>query len=267
MSNRIIIRQIGFDSNYKAWHQNGQNMIIYMHSDGGSIVCNERIYPIKKGVLCFIGAKKYHYTMANNIDNYERSKIFISDDKFRRLVAPLQKEDAITMIFNESSIVYAQISEKDINTVEAIFKDIDNYVDNESYADMILASALMRLIVFISENTVDAISLPQGAVYKAIEYINANIRDEITVDGICDHVHTSKYHFCRSFKKATGLTVMNYIMNTRITLAKSLLANEGLSVGEISGLCGFGSLSVFCRAFKENTSMTPLQYRRHKSRF
>ena len=266
MNNRIINRQLGFDPNYKIWHHNVNNMIIYMHSDGGSIVCNEKIYPIKKGVLCFIGAKKYHYTMPSNAGIYERSKIFISDDEINRLVSIFQNKEAITKNFNNNSIVYAQISEKDIKAVDVLFDDISHYTENEGWGDIITASSLLRLLVFMEENTVDTVTSPHGLMYKAIEYINSNIKEAITVDSICEYTHMSKYHFCRSFKKATGLTVMNYILNTRITLAKNLLTNENISVGEISGLCGFSNISVFCRAFKENTSMTPLQYRRHKNK-
>ena len=241
-------------------------MIIYMHSEGGSIVCNEKIYPIKKGALCFVGAKKYHYTMPNVAGDYERSKIFISNEEFNRLVSIFQKKEAISKSFNDNSLVYAQIPENDIKAVDALFDDISRYAENESYGNMMFASCFIRLLVYMSENAVDAVTPPHGTMYKAIEYINDNIRENITVDSICKHVHTSKYHFCRSFKKTTGLTVMNYILNTRITLAKNLLANESISVGEISGLCGFSNISVFCRAFKENTSMTPLQYRRLENR-
>ena len=266
MTERIMIRQSGLDEYHKRWHTNDTNMIIYMHSDGGSIVCNEQIYPIKKGALCFVGSKKYHYTMTSNSATYERSKIFISSDEFDRLVRFSKREDEITSIFNDSSIVYAQLSERNTEAVDALLSDMSRYADDETYGDMIFASCFMRLLVFMSENAVDTITIPHGSMYKAIEYINENIREDITVDSICEHVHTSKYHFCRSFKKATGLTVMNYILKTRITLAKNLLTNENISVGETSALSGFSNTSVFCRAFKANTGSTPLQYRRHKTR-
>ena len=264
MENRIIRRQLGFDSNYKTWHTNDTNMVIYMHSDGGSIVCSERIYPIKKGVLCFIGAKKYHYTMPSNAGIYERTKIFVSNEEFNRLISIFQKKEAIAKSFNDNSIVYAQISEKDMKTVDALFEDIIHHIETDNHRDIVFTSSLLRMLVFMTENVVDTVTPPHGSMYKAIEYINSNIKENLTVDGICEYTHMSKYHFCRSFKKATGLTVMNYILNTRITLAKNLLANENISVGEISSLCGFSNISVFCRAFKDNTSMTPLQYRKQK---
>ena len=266
MEKRIIIRQFGLDKYHKLWHANDTNMIIYMHSGSGSIVCNEQIYPIKKGTLCFVGSQKYHYTMTSNSSTYERSKIFITNDDFNSLLALSKNDTVISDAFNDSSIVYAELSQEEIEATDALITDISRYKDDESYGDLIFASCIMRLLVFMSENAVDTVTRPHGSMYKAIEYINENIKEDITVDSICEHVHTSKYHFCRSFKKATGLTVMNYILKTRITLAKNLLANESRSVGEISALCGFSTPSVFCRAFKESTAMTPLQYRKYKNR-
>ena len=152
-----------------------------------------------------------------------------------------------------------------MKTVDALFEDIIHHIETDNHRDIVFTSSLLRMLVFMTENVVDTVTPPHGSMYKAIEYINSNIKENLTVDGICEYTHMSKYHFCRSFKKATGLTVMNYILNTRITLAKNLLANENISVGEISSLCGFSNISVFCRAFKDNTSMTPLQYRKKES--
>ena len=259
MSKRIISHQLGFDSNYKTWHVNNSNMIIFMYSDGGSIVCNEKIYPIKRGVLCFVGAQKYHYTMPEDTATYERSKLFVLPDELGKMTSMLPQKER----FSDESFVYAQIPQKDISAVEALFDEISRF-DNDQYSDMIFTSCFMRLLVFVSQNIIDAISLPHGQMHKAIGYINSNIENDLSINDICEHVHMSKYHFCRSFKKATGLTVMEYILKTRIILAKNMLSKENLAISEVSERCGFSSISYFCRVFKNDTSMTPLQYKKAK---
>ena len=72
----------------------------------------------------------------------------------------------------------------------------------------------------------------------------------------------SKYHFCRQFKQHIGLTVMKYILRTRITLAKIDLVKTNLSVSEISEKNGFSSVSYFCRIFNETEGCSPLQFRK-----
>lgn len=75
-------------------------------------------------------------------------------------------------------------------------------------------------------------------------------------------VNISKYYFCRQFKERTGLTIMNYVLKTRIILAKNELKKTELSISEISQKYGFSSVSYFCRVFKEEERCSPLQYRK-----
>lgn len=86
----------------------------------------------------------------------------------------------------------------------------------------------------------------------------------LTIDEICKKAHLSKFHFCRLFKNTTGRTVMEYVLETRIVMAKNMLLNEKLSVTEISNRCGFSSISYFSRVFKEKTGVTPLDYKKQK---
>ena len=69
-------------------------------------------------------------------------------------------------------------------------------------------------------------------------------------------------HLARLFKKKIGLTVMEYILKTRIAMAKELLCEAKMSVTEISEACGFSSISFFSRTFKKEVEKTPLQYKK-----
>ena len=78
---------------------------------------------------------------------------------------------------------------------------------------------------------------------------------------LASRVGLSQYHFIRSFKKETGFTPHEYLVNTRIATAKYLLKNTRLPVKDICFASGFSSESVFCGAFKKNQGTTPVQYR------
>ena len=266
MSMKIISCQTGIDTEYKHWHKNEDNMIIFIHSGSGSIVCNERVYPIKEGALCFIGANKYHYTVPDDAIVYRRSKVFISDGKLSRILSLVSESDAFAHDFHEDSFVYAEIPTDKIPAVDALLRDMSHHANDRKCRDAIFVSCFLRLLGFIAQNALDAISNSPSSLHRAIEYINQSIEKPLSIDQICEYVHISKYHFCRSFKKATGLTVMQYILNTRVVLAKHMLETEGLSIIEISEQCGFSSVSYFCRAFKEATLMTPLQYKKRHAK-
>lgn len=259
MKYEIICHELGKDPLYKIWHVSKQPMFIYMHSDGGSIICSENSYPIQKGVLCFVGAGKYHYTMPDIPERYDRSKLFVPADEFDKILEMLSVN---SNKFSSGTFVYALIDESEECKVEEIFRKIKEYEHDETYGKWILTSGIIELLVFLNRYSFENIPAATGAVGRALEYINGNIEKNITIDEICSEIHMSKYHFCRQFKKATGTTVMKYILKTRIVMAKNMLLNETLTITEISNRCGFSSVSYFSRVFKDETSVTPLNYKK-----
>lgn len=262
MHARIIPHQLGYDAYYRTWHANGQNTLIYMHSDGGSIVCKERIYPIEKGVLCFIGSKKYHYTMPDAPVNYDRSKVFMQDSNFHKLLSLLQEDSPLRSALTGDSFIYARIPNKHQADVEALFSEIACSCADPRNGDALYFCAFLKLLTYLDRFIVEGICSPQSQISEAITYINKNIGSDLHIDNISQNIHMSKYHFCRQFKKVTGMTVMEYILKTRLTMATGMLGSEALSVGQIAEQCGFGDTSHFCRAFKAETGLSPLQYRK-----
>ncbi len=259
MKYEIICHELGKDPLYKIWHASKQSMFMYIHSDGGSIVCSEKSYPIQKGVLCFVGAGKYHYTMPDVPERYDRSKLFVSADEFDKILEMLSVN---ANKISSGSFIYALIDESERSKVEEIFCKIKECEHDETYGKWILISGIIELLVLLNRYSLENIPAISGLVSRAIEYINSNIEKNITIDEICSAIHMSKYHFCRQFKKVTDTTVMKYIVKTRIVMAKNMLLNENLSITEISNRCGFSSVSYFSRVFKEETGVCPLNYKK-----
>lgn len=96
---------------------------------------------------------------------------------------------------------------------------------------------------------------------EIITYINEHFREGITVEELAARAGLSQYHFIRTFKKETGFTPHEYLVNTRLATARYLLKNTRLSVKDICFSTGFSCESVFCSAFKRRQGMTPAQYR------
>ena len=96
---------------------------------------------------------------------------------------------------------------------------------------------------------------------EIITYINEHFAEAITIEELARKAGLSQYHFIRTFKKETGFTPHQYIINTRISAAKYLLKNSHMSVKDICFHSGFSCESVFCSAFKRHQGMTPEQYR------
>ncbi len=96
---------------------------------------------------------------------------------------------------------------------------------------------------------------------EIITYINEHFKENINTEDLAAHAGLSPYHFIRTFKKETGFTPHEYVLNTRIATARYLLKNTDMLVKDICFATGFSSESIFCSAFKRHQGMTPAQYR------
>ena len=172
MKSNILCHQKGKDALFKTWHAPDRSIFIYMHSDGGSIVCSEKIYPIQKGVLCFVGAGKYHYTMPEAPEVYERSKIFVEPEKMRKIQRLFSQNEAFSK-FCEGGFVYCVVEECKQAEVDRIFEELAACPDGEEEAT--LYSCCIRLAVIINRYRLEQTEIASGFLSRAMEFINSNI--------------------------------------------------------------------------------------------
>ncbi len=262
MNTYLMYKELGKDSMYKIWHYTNRPMIIYTYSDGGSIVFADKLFPIKRGTLCFIGANRVHYTMPDPAEGYLRSKIFCSNERFENILNAVISSEQFINRFAKDSDVCAIVHEDDLAEVEKIFEDLNEASVNKQYADAYLASAIIKLLIYIDKYAASTVTAPNTFFSSAISYINSKINEKITVDEVAQICHMSKYYFCRRFKQTIGLTIMEYILKTRLANAKILLGTTSLTISEISERCGFSGFSYFSRIFKENYGITPNEFRK-----
>ncbi|MGI6562201.1 MAG: helix-turn-helix domain-containing protein [Clostridia bacterium] len=100
-----------------------------------------------------------------------------------------------------------------------------------------------------------------AAVKKAIEYITDNYQNNLTLAEIANVTHYSPYHFLRLFKRHTGITPFEYLLNVRIEKAKDMLIKTDCTMSQICDLCAFGSLSHFSCVFRKKTGVSPTEYK------
>ncbi len=98
-------------------------------------------------------------------------------------------------------------------------------------------------------------------IEEILSYINEHLDEPLALDALARRASLSPFYFSRVFKRETGYTLREYLINTRINAARFYLRTTQRSLKEIARCCGYGSDSTFCTMFKRITGMTPLQYR------
>lgn len=101
-----------------------------------------------------------------------------------------------------------------------------------------------------------------GPIQDAIQYIRANVGKPITLDELARVAKLSPYYFSHSFKRQSGFSPMEYVINTRVDRAKILLARTSKPVEEIAYEVGYSSSSSFINLFVKREGISPARYRK-----
>jgi AraC family transcriptional regulator len=96
---------------------------------------------------------------------------------------------------------------------------------------------------------------------RVLDFIDARLAEEISLDDLAAEACLSPFHFSRLFRDATGLSPHRFVTDRRVQAAQKLLASSHSSLVEIALDTGFGSQDNFTRAFRKTTGLTPGQYR------
>jgi AraC-like DNA-binding protein/ligand-binding sensor protein len=132
-------------------------------------------------------------------------------------------------------------------------------------------SAIVRLLMFFAEQLsalINQIVLEkQNAepplVQKARKYIQQHKMEPITLTDVAKASGASVFHFCKVFKKTTGLKFTDYVARVRLEDAKAQLLNPNRRISEVAYDVGFQSLTQFNRMFKRVLGQSPTEFRAH----
>ena len=96
-------------------------------------------------------------------------------------------------------------------------------------------------------------------IEKCIDFIEDNIKENITIEEVASQSGYSLYHFCRVFSLCMGMSVMEYIRKRRLSLAATELLKDRKII-DIALDYGFESPDGFTRAFRKVSGYSPTQY-------
>jgi AraC family transcriptional regulator len=129
------------------------------------------------------------------------------------------------------------------------------------YADAMATALAVHILRNYSAHSHQSVrclgSLSPTQLKWVTNYINDHLDQELSLDELAGIVKLSAYHFCRSFKRSTGLTPHQYVIRQRVERAKLLLKDGKMGISEVAVACGFTHQSHLNRHFKRLTGVTP----------
>ncbi len=100
------------------------------------------------------------------------------------------------------------------------------------------------------------------SMFQAVEFIEDNLKEEISVADVAEAVFHSLYHFCRMFNKVVHHTPYDYLMRRRLSESARALIKTDQKILEIAFDYQFNSPETYSRAFKRMFGMQPNQWKK-----
>ncbi len=104
-------------------------------------------------------------------------------------------------------------------------------------------------------------SLTPVQLQQAIDYVMTHLDQDLSMAQIAAVVNISPTHFASLFKRATGISLHQYVIQQRVEQAELLLTKTNLAIADIAVQVGFSSQSHLTQQFKRLTGLTPKQVR------
>ncbi|CEI72596.1 MULTISPECIES: PocR ligand-binding domain-containing protein [Romboutsia] len=246
---------------------------------------NSYIYICHKGLVDFaapiivkdqyLGAVMAGQVLLEDNENIELEEIVRVNKDFDNLGEDLKKE--LEKEYKNLPVV----SITKIKAIAQMMFHISNYIVEEAILKMSLNEASHKLkeenkknqleevnIEIEEENIDENVNLKineeneiKSPIIQAIEYIDNNINENITLDKISLVCNLSQCYFSKLFKKETGLNFINYLNSKKISKAKELLVSTDEPINNIAINLGFEDCGYFIRVFKKSENITPKKYR------
>jgi AraC-like DNA-binding protein/ligand-binding sensor protein len=132
-------------------------------------------------------------------------------------------------------------------------------------------NAIVRLLSFFGEQlsaltnqlVVERQNTEPPLVLKARDYIDKHKTEALSLSSVAQAAGASVFHFCKVFRKSTGLKFTDYVARVRLEDARTQLLNPNRRISEVAYDVGFQSLTQFNRMFKRVFGQSPTEFRDH----
>jgi AraC-like DNA-binding protein len=229
-------------------------LLVYTLSGKGYLRYKNKTYTILPGQAFFIDCMEHQYYATDPEDPWEILWTHMNGGTTRGYY------EQFAMLGNPVALLPHG------SLVPATMREIISLGRNRDIRTELLSSKL--LVELLTEILLASNDLPESGfvlptyVKAAITHMEQRFNERITLDELAEIYSVNKFHLAKEFKKYTGTTPNEYIINVRITIAKEWLKYSDMTIAEIACQAGVDNVSHFINLFKQRTDTTPLAFRK-----
>lgn len=247
-------------------HKHSRMEIMYVISGHCTVQINDENIPLVKSDFICIDADVSHYLnvvpgIPSRILNIEFT--FEERDCSLPIKEIAEKYPAVQKFLSHRREFFIHHDVGDIHwLLRKIVSSMDNLIiGRELESDLLFAELLICMSCIDFEQT--AVKNPgHKYIQAAIRYIKHNYYRDINMNKISKYVGVTEGYLSHIFKASTGESVVAYLSQIRIKKSMLLLSKTELPITDICAYVGIESRQYFNRVFKNQTDLTPSEYRK-----
>lgn len=255
-------KQIEFE-----FHYHDFNKIVIFISGKVTYLIEGKAYELKPWDILFVSSNEVHKPLIDPEETYERIVIWINSKFLEKHNAEGNNLMTCFELASSQKCSLLRLSPELLISIKNTMSQLEAAYKDTEFGNYVLKNALfLQVMVYLnrlalrSENNSRNSDIKYDENIDAIlNYINTNLNSDLSLDKLSDKFYMSKYYLMHKFKKYTGYTIYNYIMQKRIIMANNLIKG-GKPITEACFECGFGDYSSFLKAFKKIFGASPKQY-------
>ena len=227
--------------------------LIYIAS--GSGIFRDRLiqYEVQAGQFILIQPGIWHFYTPDPEKGWEEYYIGFNGPSFSALTREIFEKVERNLISLCEHIPAISIYEKALSIAREEPADVE-----------FLLRSLLSYLLLETRYHADETNLSKSTlIFKTRKYMEEHLNEKIRTEDIANYLGVSSSWFRLEFTRQAGMPPATLLRRIRLQKAKFFLLSSRKSVKEIAILCGFGTSEYFCLFFKENTGLTPSQYRAH----
>lgn len=229
-------------------------LIVYTLSGRGSLIYRENTYELHPNQAFLIDCMDYQHYATDPDRPWEILWVHLNGQGVTRYYEAY--ETAGTPV-----VTLAHDTEAPALLRELMLLQQERTVRSELVGNRLLVGLLTEMLLAVPELGTSIADAP-NYVRNAIRQIEEHYQQRISLDQLALLTSVNKYHLAKEFKRYTGFSPNEFLINVRMSHAKEKLKYSDIPVAQIAADVGIENVSHFIRLFKDRTDSTPLTFRK-----
>lgn len=230
-------------------------IMFFLEGDSKFIVEGKE-YFLESGDIVIVRKQEMHRIFHNSNTKYRRMVLFVEPEFFEKYNCKAYEQQFL----NTQLGIANRIKSDYVHScgLYDAFTRLKKYSQDYTEEDEAIVISIIIEILYLINRVGKFSNFDEhnDHVERIISYINTNYKEDIDLDMLEKMFFTSKYYLCKIFRKATGLTIHDYIRRKRLSKVREL-RESGKSISDAAMLAGFSDYSSFYRTYKKIMGHAP----------